>query len=220
MISGALFYIVGREMPLSPEVKGDILHFIEVLQPTLLFSMLFVAFCKVSPRDLKPRRLHLWLTTIQCVSFSLLCLLLWLYPAQGAKQKKTARSEEPHHRGVAAGPYLSYGNGLFCRNTETGRQCRRHHIIHNTHLSARGSHSATPAAACHVETRDGIRAHVPTNNKKGVPHSPCPAVLRMEHRAAVAQGTQTHNQHTQPCILYVGGGFGARYQRDGTRLVS
>lgn len=80
MISGALFYIVGREMPLSPEVKGDILHFIEVLQPALLFSMLFVAFCKVSPRDLKPRRLHLWLATIQCVSFSLLCLLLWLYP--------------------------------------------------------------------------------------------------------------------------------------------
>ena len=80
MISGALFYIVGRELPLAPAVKGDILHFIEVLQPALLFCMLFVAFCKVSPRDLKPRRLHLWLALIQCLSFSLLCLLLWLYP--------------------------------------------------------------------------------------------------------------------------------------------
>ncbi len=80
MISGALFYIIGREMPLSPAVKGDILHGVEILQPALLFCMLFVAFCKVSPRDLKPRRLHLWLAMIQCLSFILLCLLLWLYP--------------------------------------------------------------------------------------------------------------------------------------------
>ena len=45
MISGALAYYICRQLPLSYEVKFDILTVIEILQPVLLFFMLFVAFC-------------------------------------------------------------------------------------------------------------------------------------------------------------------------------
>ena len=35
------------------------------LTPVLIFTMLLLTFCKVSPRDLKPKPLHLWLLLIQ-----------------------------------------------------------------------------------------------------------------------------------------------------------
>lgn len=83
MISGALAYYICRQLPLSYEVKFDILTVIEVLQPVLLFLMLFVAFCKIKPTDLKPHRWHLWLLLTQCLLFAAACAALWLYPSTG-----------------------------------------------------------------------------------------------------------------------------------------
>ena len=59
MISGALAYYICSQLPLTYEVKHDILSVIEVLQPVLLFIMLFVAFCKIKPTVLPPLRWHL-----------------------------------------------------------------------------------------------------------------------------------------------------------------
>lgn len=85
MISGALAYYICSQLPLTYEVKHDILSVIEVLQPVLLFIMLFVAFCKIKPTDLKPHRWHLWLLLIQCLIFIAACLFLWAYPTSGAR---------------------------------------------------------------------------------------------------------------------------------------
>lgn len=85
MISGALAYYICRQLPLSYEVKFDILTVIEVLQPVLLFLMLFVAFCKIKPTDLKPHRWHLWLLLTQCLLFAGACAALWLYPSTGLR---------------------------------------------------------------------------------------------------------------------------------------
>ena len=85
MISGALAYYICRQLPLSYEVKFDILTVIEVLQPVLLFLMLFVAFCKIKPTDLKPHRWHLWLLLTQCLLFAAACVALWLYPSTGLR---------------------------------------------------------------------------------------------------------------------------------------
>ena len=85
MISGALAYYICRQLPLSYEVKFDILTVIEVLQPVLLFLMLFVAFCKIKPTDLKPHRWHLWLLLTQCLLFAAACAVLWLYPSTGLR---------------------------------------------------------------------------------------------------------------------------------------
>ena len=80
MVLGALAYFLGRELPLSGQFKGVLLHTTELLQPLLLFCMLFVAFCKVSPSQLRPHVWHLWLMIVQSVSFALVCLFLWLVP--------------------------------------------------------------------------------------------------------------------------------------------
>ena len=85
MINGALAYYICRQLPLSYEVKFDILTVIEVLQPVLLFLMLFVAFCKIKPTDLKPHRWHLWLLLTQCLLFAAACAALWLYPSTGLR---------------------------------------------------------------------------------------------------------------------------------------
>ena len=85
MISGALAYYICSQLPLNYEVKHDILSVIEVLQPVLLFIMLFVAFCKIKPTDLKPHRWHLWLLLTQCLIFIAACLFLWAYPTSGAR---------------------------------------------------------------------------------------------------------------------------------------
>ena len=85
MISGALAYYICSQLPLTYEVKHDILSVIELLQPVLLFIMLFVAFCKIKPTDLKPHRWHLWLLLTQCLIFIAACLFLWAYPTSGAR---------------------------------------------------------------------------------------------------------------------------------------
>ena len=85
MISGALAYYICSQLPLTYEVKHDILSVIVVLQPVLLFIMLFVAFCKIKPTDLKPHRWHLWLLLTQCLLFIVACLFLWAYPTSGAR---------------------------------------------------------------------------------------------------------------------------------------
>lgn len=48
------------------------------LTPVLIFTMLLLTFCKVSPRDLKPKPLHLWLLLIQI--FGGYCCLFTLFP--------------------------------------------------------------------------------------------------------------------------------------------
>ncbi|MEG1563924.1 MAG: transporter [Bacteroides sp.] len=47
------------------------------LTPVLIFSMLLLTFCKVTPQELKPKRLHLWLLFIQV--FGALAAYLLLY---------------------------------------------------------------------------------------------------------------------------------------------
>ena len=77
MISGVLCYFVGSAMPLSADARGGILHFIETLQPLLLFVMLYIAFCKVKPSDMRPHKWQAWILLTQCLLFGLYCLGLY-----------------------------------------------------------------------------------------------------------------------------------------------
>ena len=49
------------------------------LTPYLIFTMLLLTFCKVSPRDLKPKPLHLWLLLIQIGGALAAYLLLYRF---------------------------------------------------------------------------------------------------------------------------------------------
>lgn len=59
----------------------------QMITPALIFLMLFVTFCRVSPKQMKPSMLHLWLLLVQmvlCVGVYLLLRPLDEVVAQGA----------------------------------------------------------------------------------------------------------------------------------------
>lgn len=76
MVSGALTYFVCRELPLSADTRGDILHSVEILQPLLLFCMLYIAFCKVKPSEMRPRKWQAWILLTQSLLFTLCCVIM------------------------------------------------------------------------------------------------------------------------------------------------
>ena len=80
MLGGVAMYLVYRSLPL-PEGTGDFVSsVVSVVQPGLIFSMLFVTFCKVRVSELKPSRWHLWLLMFQLLSFIILSLTIGFFP--------------------------------------------------------------------------------------------------------------------------------------------
>lgn len=80
MLTGIIGYFVYVNIPFLNVTKLFVNEFVNIVQPVLLFLMLFLTFCKVKPSELRPVRWHLWLMLVQVVSFSALCLVLHLYP--------------------------------------------------------------------------------------------------------------------------------------------
>ena len=69
MVLGALAYFVFVWLPLPPSVRSVFASSVSVVQPVLLAVMLFVSFCKVAPKDLRPRHWHLVLLMVQLGMF-------------------------------------------------------------------------------------------------------------------------------------------------------
>ncbi len=86
MLTGASIYLLYYAIkPLH--VAGPFLsNTVAVIQPLLLFIMLFLTFCRIEPKDLKPHRWHWWLLLIQGGLFTALGFLaVWLmktFPAE------------------------------------------------------------------------------------------------------------------------------------------
>lgn len=70
------FHFVGFLAPLKPAVLTASGH----LVPALLVVMLFLTFCKVSPREMKVRKWHLQLAVIQVVSCAAIAVPLHFFP--------------------------------------------------------------------------------------------------------------------------------------------
>lgn len=49
---------------------------VEIIQPLLIFSMLFLTFLSIGPRDLRLRKWHLWHLLLQIAFFALISLIL------------------------------------------------------------------------------------------------------------------------------------------------
>lgn len=81
MVLGALAYFVARRIPVMAANSELVLDIISVVQPVLIFAMLFISFCKVNPNELRLRRWHGWLLLIQVCCFALLSLLLICIPS-------------------------------------------------------------------------------------------------------------------------------------------
>ena len=76
MVTGASIYLLYHALPAPVHRIGPFLEgAVDVIQPLLLFSMLFLTFCAIEPKELKPHRWHWWLLLIQGGLFTLLGLL-------------------------------------------------------------------------------------------------------------------------------------------------
>lgn len=72
MIIGVAAYFVYVNIPALDNTHELANEVVNILQPVLIFCMLFLSFCKVSPKDLKPHRFQVKLLAIQVAGF-LLC---------------------------------------------------------------------------------------------------------------------------------------------------
>ncbi|MBO5815859.1 MAG: bile acid:sodium symporter [Bacteroidales bacterium] len=83
MVTGASIYLIYYIMPEPVHRAGPFLSgVVSILQPLLIFSMLFLTFCRIEPKDLKPHRWHWWLLLIQGGLFAVLGLLaVWVVNA-------------------------------------------------------------------------------------------------------------------------------------------
>ena len=80
MLGGVVMYLLYRNIPLFDGTHDFVLSVISFLQPGLIFSMLFVTFCKVNIKELKPARWHLWLLAFQIFSFIAISLSIAFIP--------------------------------------------------------------------------------------------------------------------------------------------
>lgn len=79
MAIGVASYYVYVNIPALDGTHAVVNRAIGYVQPALLFCMLFVSFCRMSIRELKPRAWMLELLAIQVVSFVMMGLLIvWM----------------------------------------------------------------------------------------------------------------------------------------------
>lgn len=87
------------------------------LTPYLIFTMLLLTFCKVSPHDLKPKPLHAWLLLIQIAGALAAYLLLYRFNKIVAE-------------GVMVLHYLPYGYCCGSDYFQIGRECGESDYLH------------------------------------------------------------------------------------------
>ena len=76
MVTGASAYLIYHVLPEPMHHAGPFLNdAVALIQPVLIFAMLFLTFCRIEPKDLKPHRWHWWLLLIQGGMFVILGLL-------------------------------------------------------------------------------------------------------------------------------------------------
>lgn len=74
MVAGVLAYWIFSLLPLSASVHVMAHNTVEVVQPSLIFAMLFLTFIRVKPSELRPHRWHIWLLLIQAGFYVLFSL--------------------------------------------------------------------------------------------------------------------------------------------------
>lgn len=79
MTGGAAMYLIYRALPLAEGTGVLVSAAVSVIQPSLIFAMLFVTFCKVRVREMKPARWHFRLLGFQLLSFIAISLSIGLF---------------------------------------------------------------------------------------------------------------------------------------------
>ena len=77
MITGVVSYFIYAALPIPAECRFYIKEGVAFIQPALIFTMLFLTFCKIDFMQLRPCKWHIWLLLIQCCSFLSLGIVLY-----------------------------------------------------------------------------------------------------------------------------------------------
>ncbi len=85
IIMGILSYLVYEQLPKPAFLQACAMPAVSLVQPALIFMMLFLTFCKVDPRKLRICRWHIWLLLIQGGAFSLIAVILIMLPHSGLR---------------------------------------------------------------------------------------------------------------------------------------
>lgn len=80
MAGGVMMYLLYTNIPLFDGTHGFVSSVLAIVQPGLIFAMLFVTFCKVNIKELKPSKWHLWLLAFQLLSFIAISLSIAIVP--------------------------------------------------------------------------------------------------------------------------------------------
>ena len=80
MVTGVIAYLLYAALPLPAGTGALVGSVVEILQPALIFAVLFITFCNISPTALTPCWWHVWLMLIQVALFALLAGVLILFP--------------------------------------------------------------------------------------------------------------------------------------------
>lgn len=72
---GVCGYFIYHSLPFGAEVRHATADAVSIIQPVLLFLMLFFSFCRVEPQQMKPRMWHLWLGLLQIVCCAIFALI-------------------------------------------------------------------------------------------------------------------------------------------------
>ncbi|MCQ2239205.1 MAG: transporter [Bacteroidaceae bacterium] len=80
MVTGALSYFIYASIPALDFTHPFVSEFTSIIQPVLIFCMLFLAFCKIAPHELRPHWWQFWLLLIQMGLFCALSGVLCLFP--------------------------------------------------------------------------------------------------------------------------------------------
>lgn len=75
MAIGVACYILFTRVDALAGMKTVLVASIPYLLPALIFAMLFLTYCKINPKELKPRRWHLWLVLIQMVEVAAMLMV-------------------------------------------------------------------------------------------------------------------------------------------------
>lgn len=85
MLVGVTGYLLYSALPVPASMHGVAGRAVAMVQPLLIFSMLFLTYCKVNVRDLRLRPWHLSLLLIQAGSFAAIGALLISMPHSGLR---------------------------------------------------------------------------------------------------------------------------------------
>lgn len=83
--AGIVAYLIYSHVPLFDATRPWAAPTVSVVQPVLIFSMLFLSFCKIDARRLRPALHHVWLLLLQVVPFAAIALLIHYCPALPGK---------------------------------------------------------------------------------------------------------------------------------------